>query len=135
MDMPLLCAGFTALSVTFYVLLDGFDLGVGALLLLQPHEKSRDHMVDSITPTWDGNGDSAQAAYGFLLGAVQEAMVTGRFRPELKDAQLLAQVLWASVHGVVTLHLSKPGGGRVEWRSADKAAQLATGMFLDGLLR
>jgi len=55
MDMPLLCAGFAALSVALYVLLDGFDLGVGALLLLQPHERSRDHMVDSITPTWDGN--------------------------------------------------------------------------------
>ena len=55
MDMPLLCAGFAALSVTFMLLLDGFDLGVGALLLLQRHEKSRDHMVDSITPTWDGN--------------------------------------------------------------------------------
>jgi cytochrome d ubiquinol oxidase subunit II len=38
-----------------YVLLDGFDLGVGALLLLQPHEAARNHMVDSIAPTWDGN--------------------------------------------------------------------------------
>jgi cytochrome d ubiquinol oxidase subunit II len=51
MDLPLLCAGFAALSIALYVLLDGFDLGVGALLLLQPHERSRDHTVDSITPT------------------------------------------------------------------------------------
>lgn len=35
--------------------LDGFDLGVGILLLFQPEPTSRDHMVDSITPTWDGN--------------------------------------------------------------------------------
>jgi len=83
----------------------------------------------------NGNGDSEQAAYGFLLGAVQEAMAAGRFRPELKDAQLVAQVLWASVHGVVALHLSNPGGDRVEWRSAEKAAQLATGLSVDGLLR
>ena len=38
-----------------YVILDGFDLGVGILLLFQPAETARDHMVDSITPTWDGN--------------------------------------------------------------------------------
>jgi cytochrome bd ubiquinol oxidase subunit II len=37
------------------VILDGFDLGVGILLLFQPAMASRDHMVDSITPTWDGN--------------------------------------------------------------------------------
>jgi cytochrome bd-type quinol oxidase subunit 2 len=55
MDLPLISAVFAAFSITIYVLLDGFDLGVGALLLLQPHEASRDHMVDSITPTWDGN--------------------------------------------------------------------------------
>src|SRR5580700_632010 len=55
MDLPLLSAVFAAFSITMYVLLDGFDLGVGALLLLQPHEASRNHMVDSITPTWDGN--------------------------------------------------------------------------------
>jgi cytochrome d ubiquinol oxidase subunit II len=81
MNLPLLSACFAAMSVTFYVLLDGFDLGVGALLLLEPHEKSRDHMIDSITPTWDGNetwlimtGVTLLAAfpiaYGILLPAL-----------------------------------------------------------------
>src|SRR5579872_4015741 len=80
MDLPLLSAIFAAFSITMYVLLDGFDLGVGALLLLQPHEASRNHMVDSITPTWDGNetwlimaGVTLLAgfpiAYGILLPA------------------------------------------------------------------
>ncbi|WP_263354778.1 cytochrome d ubiquinol oxidase subunit II [Acidicapsa acidisoli] len=81
MNLPLLCAGFAALSVTFYVLLDGFDLGVGALLLLQPHEKSRDHMVDSITPTWDGNetwlimtGVTLLAAFPTAYGILMPAL-------------------------------------------------------------
>jgi cytochrome bd ubiquinol oxidase subunit II len=55
MDLPLLSASFLAFALTLYVILDGFDLGVGILLLLQPVMASRDHMVDSITPTWDGN--------------------------------------------------------------------------------
>jgi cytochrome d ubiquinol oxidase subunit II len=44
-----------AFALTLYVILDGFDLGVGILLLFQPGLASRNHMVDSITPTWDGN--------------------------------------------------------------------------------
>jgi len=55
MDLSLLSAAFLAFTLTLYVILDGFDLGVGILLLFQPSAASRDHMVDSITPTWDGN--------------------------------------------------------------------------------
>jgi cytochrome d ubiquinol oxidase subunit II len=36
-------------------MLDGFDLGVGVLLLFQKRDAARNHMIDSITPTWDGN--------------------------------------------------------------------------------
>src|SRR5438552_10875188 len=55
MDLSLLSASFLAMALTLYVILDGFDLGVGTLLLFQPAKVARDHMVDSITPTWDGN--------------------------------------------------------------------------------
>jgi cytochrome d ubiquinol oxidase subunit II len=77
----MISACFTALSVTLYVLLDGFDLGVGALLLLQLHERSRDHMVDSITPTWDGNetwlimaGVTLLAAFPIAYGILMPAL-------------------------------------------------------------
>lgn len=80
MDLPLLSALFVALALSLYVMLDGFDLGVGALLLAQRDEQLRDRMVDSITPTWDGNetwlimaGVALLAgfpiAYGILLPA------------------------------------------------------------------
>src|ERR1700675_378536 len=55
MNLPLVSACFLAFALTLYAILDGFDLGVGILLLFQPETASRDHMVDSITPTWDGN--------------------------------------------------------------------------------
>jgi cytochrome d ubiquinol oxidase subunit II len=80
MDLPLLSALFAVFALSLYVMLDGFDLGVGALLLIQPDEMLRDRMVDSITPTWDGNetwlimaGVALLAgfpiAYGILLPA------------------------------------------------------------------
>src|SRR6202008_482915 len=55
MNLPLVSACFLAFALTLYVILDGFDLGVGILLLFQPAKASREHMMDSITPTWDGN--------------------------------------------------------------------------------
>jgi cytochrome d ubiquinol oxidase subunit II len=80
MDLPLLSALFAALALSLYVMLDGFDLGVGALLLAQPDEQLRDRMVDSIMPTWDGNETwlimagvallaAFPVAYGILLPA------------------------------------------------------------------
>ena len=69
MDLPLCSALFVAFALSLYVLLDGFDLGVGALLLLQADEKLRDRMVDSITPTWDGNETwLIMAGVGLLAG-------------------------------------------------------------------
>jgi cytochrome d ubiquinol oxidase subunit II len=80
MDLPLLSAFFAAFSITLYVLLDGFDLGVGALLLLEPNESSRNQMVDSITPTWDGNetwlvmtGVTLLAAFPIAYGILMRA--------------------------------------------------------------
>jgi cytochrome d ubiquinol oxidase subunit II len=43
------------LAVFFYVLLDGFDLGVGMLYGLAPDTRSRNAIMNSIAPVWDGN--------------------------------------------------------------------------------
>jgi cytochrome bd ubiquinol oxidase subunit II len=42
-------------AVFFYVLLDGFDLGVGMLYGLAPDTTSRNTIMNSIAPIWDGN--------------------------------------------------------------------------------
>jgi cytochrome d ubiquinol oxidase subunit II len=44
-----------ALAVFFYVLLDGFDLGAGMLYGLAPDARSRNVIMNSIAPIWDGN--------------------------------------------------------------------------------
>src|SRR3954469_13732890 len=44
-----------ALSVFMYVLLDGFDLGVGMLFPFAPDDAGRDTMMASVAPVWDGN--------------------------------------------------------------------------------
>ena len=44
-----------ALAVFFYVLLDGFDLGVGMLYGFAPNARARNAVMSSIAPVWDGN--------------------------------------------------------------------------------
>ena len=54
-DLPLIFALIVAFSVALYVLLDGFDLGIGILFLHAPGDEERDAMMNSIAPVWDGN--------------------------------------------------------------------------------
>ncbi|HEY3696423.1 cytochrome d ubiquinol oxidase subunit II [Phenylobacterium sp.] len=55
LDLPLIWAGVIAGAVLLYVLLDGFDLGVGVLFPFAGSPAARDVMMDSIAPVWDGN--------------------------------------------------------------------------------
>ncbi|MGI8525201.1 MAG: cytochrome d ubiquinol oxidase subunit II [Pseudolabrys sp.] len=54
-DLPLIWGGIIGLSVTMYVLMDGFDLGIGMLFGFAEDEAERDQMMASIKPFWDGN--------------------------------------------------------------------------------
>ncbi len=55
LDLVPLWTGILALAVFMYVLLDGFDLGVGIIFLMAKDEGERDLMVDSVAPVWDFN--------------------------------------------------------------------------------
>jgi len=54
-DLAFIWAGIIAFSVLTYVLLDGFDLGIGILFPLAKAELDRDVMMNSVAPVWDGN--------------------------------------------------------------------------------
>src|SRR5689334_20831101 len=53
-ELSFIWAGLIAFAVLAYVVLDGFDLGVGLLTALSPAGQ-RDQMMNSIAPVWDGN--------------------------------------------------------------------------------
>ena len=55
LDLPLIWGGLIATAVLLYVLLDGFDLGVGILFPFAPSDEGRNRMMNSIAPFWDGN--------------------------------------------------------------------------------
>ena len=55
LELSFIWAGLIAFSVLTYVVLDGFDLGVGILFPTAPDEEGRDLMMNSVAPVWDGN--------------------------------------------------------------------------------
>jgi cytochrome bd ubiquinol oxidase subunit II len=53
--LPLIWAALIAVAVAMYVVMDGFDLGVGILFTAARDENWRDRMMFSVAPIWDGN--------------------------------------------------------------------------------
>ncbi|WP_151636126.1 cytochrome d ubiquinol oxidase subunit II [Noviherbaspirillum aerium] len=53
--LPIILALLTGFAVAMYVVLDGFDLGIGILFPLYKKEEERDQIMNSVAPFWDGN--------------------------------------------------------------------------------
>jgi len=68
-DLTMIWAVVIAFGVVMYVLMDGFDLGVGILFPFAPSETSRDELMNSVAPVWDGNETWLVLGGAGLLGA------------------------------------------------------------------
>ena len=68
-DLPFVWGCLIALAVLLYVVLDGFDLGIGILFPLFKRARDRDTMMNSIAPVWDGNETWLVLGGGGLLAA------------------------------------------------------------------
>ncbi len=55
MDISLVWAAIIFFSVMMYVVMDGFDLGIGILYPFVPDRYDRDVMMNTVAPVWDGN--------------------------------------------------------------------------------
>ena len=53
--MPVIWALLIGTAVALYIVLDGFDLGLGILFPAFRAEADRDQMMNSVAPFWDGN--------------------------------------------------------------------------------
>ena len=92
-------------------------------------------LSDEVEKKKFGKGNPEEDAYEFLRLTVQEAVSKGAFRPELTDADLIAQTLWANVHGVVSLQIAKCDDAWVPWSDFKQRADLAIEGMFNGLLK
>jgi len=54
-DLPVIWAVIIAFGLMMYVVMDGFDLGIGILFPFVKEREERDVMVNTVAPVWDGN--------------------------------------------------------------------------------
>ena len=54
-DLPVIWAVIIGFGLMMYVVMDGFDLGIGILFPFIRDRGDRDTMVNTVAPVWDGN--------------------------------------------------------------------------------
>ena len=81
MDITICWAAIIAFGLAMYVMLDGFDLGIGILFPLFPDDDERSRLMSSVAPVWDGNetwmvlgGASLYAVFPMVYSTVLSAL-------------------------------------------------------------
>jgi cytochrome bd ubiquinol oxidase subunit II len=136
MDLPLLSALLLLFALAMYVMLDGFDLGVGVLLLAQREQQVRDRMVDAIAPTWDGNETWLVLAALTLLAGFPRAygiLVPAFYIP------ISLMILSLGLRGVSFEFRHNSATARRRWDAVfaggSLVAALAQGLIVGGLIQ
>ncbi len=80
-DLSLVWAAIILFGVMMYVVMDGFDLGIGLLYPFFPNRGDRDVMMNTVAPVWDGNetwlvmgGAGLFAAFPLAYGLILSAL-------------------------------------------------------------
>ncbi|MEO8557846.1 MAG: cytochrome d ubiquinol oxidase subunit II [Rhodospirillales bacterium] len=135
-DLPFIWAGIIALAVLLYVVLDGFDLGIGILFPLFHNKHQRDTMMNTIAPVWDGNETWLVLGGGGLLAAFPLAYAV--VLPALY-APLIAMLLALIFRGVAFEFRFQTERGRFLWDWAfalgSFVATFAQGIALGALVQ
>ncbi|UYN93814.1 MAG: cytochrome d ubiquinol oxidase subunit II [Enhydrobacter sp.] len=135
-DLPTIWAFIIAFAIFAYVVMDGFDLGIGILFPAFEEGRERDTAMNSIAPVWDGNetwlvlgGGGLMAAFPLAYGVIFSALY----------APLIAMLLALIFRGVAFEFRWRDPGHRKYWDAAftlgSIVATLAQGVVLGGLLQ
>ena len=135
-DLTIVWAGVIAFAVAMYVVMDGFDLGIGILFPRFTVGKERDAAMNAIAPVWDGNETWLVLGGGGLMAAFPLAYAI--VLPALY-APLIAMLLGLVFRGVAFEFRWRDPRHRGLWDFAFSAgsfiAAFAQGVTLGALLQ
>ena len=135
-DLTVIWAMLIAFAVFAYVVLDGFDLGIGMLFALVPGRRDRDVMMNSVAPVWDGNETWLVLGGGGLFAAFPLAYAL--ILPALY-APLIAMLLALVFRGVAFEFRWRTERWRPVWDNAfilgSSFATFSQGIALGALLQ
>src|SRR5450631_939748 len=132
--LPVIWAGLIGTAVAMYVILDGFDLGIGILLPFARNESERDQMMRSVAPFWDGNETWLVLGGGGLWVAFPKAyavIMPAFYLPMI--VMLLALVFRGVAFEFRTVSLSKIWWNRA-FAIGSALAAFSQGVILGGLI-
>jgi cytochrome d ubiquinol oxidase subunit II len=138
LNLPLVWAALIAFAVLAYVILDGFDLGVGILFAVERDPGDRGLMMNTVAPVWDGNETWLVLGGGGLLAVFPLAYAV--IMPALYPT-IIAMLLALIFRGVAFEFRFRAvtERGRAIWDLAFLAgstiAAFAQGLTLGGLLQ
>lgn len=135
-DLPLIWAAIIGFAVAMYVILDGFDLGIGILLRFTDKGSERDQMVNSIAPFWDGNETWLVLGGGGLWVAFPQAyavIMPAFYVPVM--VMLLALVFRGVAFEFRTVAASSKRYWDVAFMGGSTLAALCQGAILGGLIQ
>jgi cytochrome d ubiquinol oxidase subunit II len=135
-DLPLVWALLIAFAVLAYVVLDGFDLGVGILFPFIEGTPHRDTAMNSVAPVWDGNETWLVLGGGGLLAVFPLAYAI--ILPALY-APITAMLLGLVLRGVAFEFRWRTERAKFVWdwafASGSTVAALAQGIMLGALIQ
>jgi cytochrome bd ubiquinol oxidase subunit II len=136
LGLPTLWAGIIALTVLAYVIMDGFDLGVGILFPTAKTTAERDVMMNSVAPVWDGNETWLVLGGGGLMAAFPLAYAV--VLPALY-APIIAMLIGLVLRGVAFEFRWRTTRGKFLWDWSffigSLIAALAQGIALGALVQ
>jgi cytochrome d ubiquinol oxidase subunit II len=118
-----------AISILLYVLLDGFDLGVGILFGMTRDDERRATMLSAVSPIWDGNETWLVVTAVVLWGAfppVYAALLSAFYLP------LLLMLTGLVLRGVAFEYRHRAEGSRWIWDIAFAGGSLVSA-FIQGM--
>ncbi|MDN3921468.1 cytochrome d ubiquinol oxidase subunit II [Roseateles violae] len=138
-DLPLVWAIIILFGVMMYVIMDGFDLGIGLLFFAVDPKEDRDVMMNTVAPVWDGNETWLVLGGAGLLVAFPVAYAVILSALYLPLVLMLVGLIFRGV--AFEFRFKVPGGKRRVWdKSFAGGSLLATffqgvtlGAFIDGV--
>ncbi len=135
-DLTLIWAGLIAFAVFAYVVLDGFDLGIGILFPMLGSDADRDTAMSSVAPVWDGNETWLILGGGGMLAAFPLAYAI--LMPAVY-APLIAMLLGLVFRGVAFEYRWRTKRARWAWDLAfcggSTLAAFSQGVILGAILQ
>lgn len=135
MDLALVSAVVIAFGVLVYIVLDGFDLGIGVLFAVAPDAESRALMMNTVAPVWDGNETWLILGGAVLFAAFPQAYAVALPALYIPLMVMLVALVFRGISFELRFKAENPRAWDFAFGIGSTVAAFAQGAMLGGLVQ